>query len=92
MDWVTTALPLVKANLNITQTVRDDYLTAIISGVVEQLQDEQGLALDVANPYHLQFVVDFSAWRYRARGEDGPMPQNLRFRLNNLMIHNGGDS
>ena len=92
MAWGDTALPLVKANLNITQDVRDEYLTAIINGVVEQLQNEQGLALDEADPYHLQFVVDFSAWRYRGRGEDGPMPQNLRFRLNNLMIHNGGDS
>nr|DAP11985.1 MAG TPA: Head Tail Connector Protein [Bacteriophage sp.] len=92
MAWGETALPLVKANLNITQNVRDEYLTAIINGVVEQLQNEQGLALDEADPYHLQFVVDFSAWRYRGRGEDGPMPQNLRFRLNNLMIHNGGDS
>lgn len=93
MAWGDTALPLVKANLNITQDVRDEYLTAIINGVVKQLQDEQGLALDEANPYHLQFVVDFCAWRYRGRGEDGPMPQNLRFRLNNLMIHlSGGDS
>ena len=92
MAWGETALPLVKANLNISQNVRDEYLTAIINGVVEQLQNEQGLALDEADPYHLQFVVDFSAWRYRGRGEDGPMPQNLRFRLNNLMIHNGGDS
>ena len=92
MDWIATALPLVKANLNITQTVRDEYLTAIISGVVEELQNEQGLALNPANPYHLQFVVDFSAWRYRARGENGAMPQNLRFRLNNLFIHNSNEN
>ena len=87
MAWGDTALPLVKANLNITQDVRDEYLTAIINGVVKQLQDEQGLVLDEADPYHLQFVVDFSAWRYRSRGETGAMPQHLRWRLNNLMIH-----
>ena len=69
MAWDETALPLVKANLNITQNVRDEYLTAIINGVVEQLQNEQGLALDEADPYHLQFVVDFSAWRYRGDQE-----------------------
>lgn len=85
-------LPLVKANLNITQNVRDDYLTTIINGVIVQLQNEQGLDLDVSNPYHLQFVVDFSAWRYRSRGEEGGMPQNLRFRLHNLMIHGDGQS
>lgn len=85
---VSLILPLVKANLDITQNVRDDYLTAIINGVISQLEDEQGLALDEANPYHLQFVVDLAAWRYRSRGEAGSMPQHLRFRLNNLMIHN----
>lgn len=90
MAWADIALPLLKANLNITQDVRDDYLTAILSGVVTQLQEEQGLVLNEANPYHLQFVVDFAAWRYRARGETGGMPQHLRFRLNNLMIHNAG--
>lgn len=90
MAWTDVALPLVKANLNIMQDIRDDYLTAILNGVVVQLQDEQGLALDETNPYHLQFVVDFVAWRYRSRGESGAMPQHLRFRLNNLMIHNMG--
>lgn len=84
---VDVVLPLVKANLNITQDVRDDYLKAIISGVDRQLQEEQGLELNDSNPYHLQFVVDFSAWRYRSRGENGAMPQHLRWRLNNLMIH-----
>ena len=84
---VDVVLPLVKANLNITQDVRDDYLKAIISGVDRQLQEEQGLELKDSNPYHLQFVADFSAWRYRSRGETGAMPQHLRWRLNNLMIH-----
>ena len=84
---VDVVLPLVKANLNITQDVRDDYLKAIISGVDSQLQEEQGLELKDSNPYHLQFVADFSAWRYRSRGETGAMPQHLRWRLNNLMIH-----
>lgn len=92
MAWVDTALPLVKANLNITQDVRDEYLTSIINGVVQQLQNEQGLVLDETNPRHLMFIVDLSAWRYRGRGEAGPMPQHLRFRLNNLMIHNGNEN
>lgn len=92
MAWVDTALPLVKANLNITQNVRDEYLKSIIAGVAEQLGDEQGLVLEETNPYHVQFVVDFAAWRYRSRGEDGPMPQHIRWRLNNLMIHNGDET
>lgn len=80
-------LAFVKANLNITQSVRDEYLTAIINGVVAELTDEQGLDLESSNPYHIQFVVDYAAWRYRSRGEEGAMPKHLRFRLNNMMIH-----
>lgn len=79
-------LPLLKANLNITQNVRDEYLKAILNGVLVELQDEQGVVLSEANPYHIQFVVDFAGWRYRSRGEDGAMPQHLRFRLNNILI------
>ena len=81
-------LSLVKANLNIFQDVRDDYLSAIIEGVIAQLQDEQGLELDGSNPYHMQFVVDLAAWRYRSRGEDGAMPLHLQSRMRNMMLHN----
>jgi len=31
------------------------------------------------------FIVDYSAWRYRSRGE-GVMPRNLQFRLHNLVL------
>lgn len=89
---ISVILPLVKANLNITQDVRDAFITAIINGVITELQDEQGLALESSNPYHLMFVVDFAAWRYRSRGESGSMPQHLRYRLNNLILHNAEPS
>lgn len=83
------ALPLLKANLNITQDVRDGYLTAVLNGVIDELKEVQGLILDESNPYQLQFAVDMAAWRYRSRGETGAMPQHLQFRLNNLMLRNG---
>ena len=85
-----TVLDLVKARLGITTAVRDTYLTAIINGIIKELEDEKGLALDGANPYHLMFVVDFATWRYQNRGESGAMPRHLQFRLHNLMIHAGG--
>ena len=89
---VAQVLELVKARLGITTAVRDVYLTAIIDGVIAELEDEKGLALDGANPYHLMFVVDFATWRYQSRDESGAMPRHLQFRLHNLMIHTGGVS
>jgi len=87
---VAQVLELVKARLGITTAVRDVYLAAIINGVITELEDEKGLALDGANPYHLMFVVDFATWRYQNRDESGAMPRHLQFRLHNLMIHAGG--
>ena len=84
------ALDLIKARLGITSTVRDTYLTAIINGVVKELEDEKGLVLDGANPYHLMFVVDYATWRYQNRDTMETMPRHLQFRLHNLIIHAGG--
>ena len=85
-----TVVSLVKERLGIKTDVRDTYLTAIVDGVIRELEDEKGLVLDGANPYHLIFVVDYATWRYQSRDSDGAMPRHLQYRLHNLMIHAGG--
>ncbi len=87
-----TVLDLVKARLGITTAVRDVYLTAIIAGVIDELEKEKGIQLDSGNAHHLMFVVDYATWRYQSRDESGAMPRHLQFRLHNLMIHAGGGS
>src|SRR5690606_24824750 len=95
-----TVLELVKARLGITTNIRDNYIKAIIEGVIKELEDEKGLALDDANPYHLMFVVDYSTWRYQSvnttqtTSTSSPlaMPRHLQFRLHNLMIHAAKES
>jgi len=82
-------LGVVKERLGIRTTARDTYLLAIIDGVIKELEDEKGLVLDGANPYHLIFVVDYAAWRYQSRDSDTGMPRHLQYRLHNLMIHVG---
>lgn len=86
----TAIVTLVKARLGISTTVRDTYLTAIAEAVKKELEDEKGLVLDQANPYHLLFVSDYATWRYQSRDSSGAMPRDLQFRLHNLMIHAGG--
>ena len=85
-----TVVALVKERLGIKTDVRDTYLTAIVDGVIKELEDEKGLALDGANPYHLMFVVDYATWRYQNRDTMEAMPRHLQFRLHNLIIHAGG--
>lgn len=87
---IETILELVKAKLGISTSVRDTYLTAIIKGVVKELEDEQGLTLDGDNSYHLLFVVDYATWRYESKDKEGAMPRHLQFRLHNLIIYTGG--
>ncbi|CAI3193115.1 hypothetical protein [Clostridium neonatale] len=84
---ITTILQLLKSKLGISTTVRDTYLTAIINGVVKELEDEQGLTLDGNNSYHLLFIVDYATWRYESKDKDGSMPRHIQFRLHNLIIH-----
>ena len=86
---ITVVLGVVKERLGLRTAVRDTYLLAIIDGVVKELEDEKGLVLDGANPYHLIFVVDYATWRYQSRDSDTGMPRHLQFRLHNLVIHAG---
>ena len=87
-----TVLQLVKASLGITTNVRDSYIEAIVQGVITELEDEKGLALDGANPYHLMFVVDYSKWRYQNKDSEGAMPRHLQCRMHNLVIHASKES
>ena len=87
-----TVVALVKEELGIKTNVRDTYLTAIVDGVIKELKDEKGLALDGANPYHLMFVVNYATWRYRSRDSNTGMPRHLQYRLHNLFIHARGET
>jgi len=82
-------LGVVKERLGLRSVVRDVYLLAIIDGVVKELEDEKGLVLDGANPYHLIFIVDYSTWRYQSRDSNTGLPRHLQFRMHNLILHVG---
>lgn len=84
------SLSLVKESIGLRSNVRDGFLTAIIKGAHGQLTKEQGISLDMDNSYHLMFLVDFSAWRYKNRDSAESIPRHLQFRLHNLVIKNGG--
>ncbi|WP_404466544.1 hypothetical protein [Planococcus rifietoensis] len=86
----TLALKLVKARLGISSNVRDEYLTAIIKGLIKELAEEKGIILVAENEYHLMYVVDFASWRYQNRDSSGGVPRHLQYRLHNMMISNGG--
>ncbi|EME3511223.1 phage head-tail connector protein [Enterococcus faecium] len=81
----TQILELLKVNLGIMTDKRNDYLLSIIDSVISELESEQGIIINNDDDLHIMFIVDYSAWRYRSRGE-GVMPRNLQFRLHNLVL------
>ena len=86
---VNTILQLVKERLGIRTNARDTYLTAIVNGIIKELEDEKGLVLEESNSYHLLFCVDYATWRYQSRDSEGSMPRHLQYRLHNLIVHVG---
>lgn len=88
-EKISVALELVKESVGIRSNNRDSFLYAIVKGVQKQLSEEQGIILDLSNEYHLMFVVDFSAWRYKNRDSAESIPRHLQFRLHNLIIKGG---
>lgn len=82
---------LVKEKKGFRSTARDGYIRFIAEGVVSELEQEQGLVIDLANPHHLMLVVDLSEWRYTNRDSEDT-PRHLKFRLHNLVISSVGDS
>jgi len=77
---------IVKARIGISSSVRDAYLTRIIEGVIDELENVQGLSIDLDSPHFLMFVVDFSTWRYQNRDSHEGMPRHLQYRLRNLFL------
>lgn len=81
-------LTLLKEKLDIRHGKRDNYLLNIIKGIIKELEDEKGITLEPGNLNHTLFVMDYA--EHRVNDPKADMPRNLRFRLNNLVIHNGG--
>lgn len=83
-------LPLLKINVGISSQSRDNYLTAIINNVIDELEKIHNIQLNEKDNHQVMFIVDYSAWQYRSRGE-GVIPRNLQFRLHNLVIACSGE-
>ena len=84
-------LDLVKAKEGITTTIRDNYISHIIKGTIDELTRIKGVKLDENNHARVLFVVDYAHYRYC--NKDGvAIPRNLQYRLNDLIIKDGGEN
>lgn len=78
-------LPLLKARLGISTSIRDPLLNVLIDGIVSDCKNTHGITLDESQYDHILFVMDWAAWKYQ-HPEDGTTPRSIQFRLKNLII------
>ncbi|WP_374041782.1 phage head-tail connector protein [uncultured Streptococcus sp.] len=78
-------LELLKLQLGISTSIRDEILKSKIKSAISELKNVQGLKLNPERSDHVDFVVDYAAYRYKS-GEVGNMPRHLQWRLHNLIM------
>lgn len=86
-----TELALVKAKLGITATTRDAFLHILIKSVHAELAEINGIRLNEEQKQRLDvidLIADMAAFKFQNHG--GPLPPNLRLRLNNLYVKYAG--
>lgn len=78
-------LELLKYDLSIRNTSRDDYMLTLIESSADQIKS-YGVDLDLDTAADAMFLSDWCAWKYRNRVEGKDLPNNLRLRLNDRII------
>ncbi|MBR1540696.1 MAG: phage head-tail connector protein [Clostridia bacterium] len=78
-------LKMLKSDLRILHDKEDEYLNFRISAAKKEIERE-GIKLDLDEVDHVLIVSDYAAWLYRKRSQEIAFPQNLRTRMNKLLI------
>lgn len=78
-------LALSKANLQITSSAYDAYLSHLIGAAKNEITRE-GITLSLDAIDDCNLIVMYASYLYRKRAEDGPMPRMLRYALNNRLF------
>lgn len=84
----TQILALLKSKLGISGTFRDEYLNHLILSVQDEIKKQKKIKLDTNRYDHMDFLIDYSAFRYDNRDNNILMPKHLQYRLHNLLIEN----
>lgn len=80
-------LPLLKMDLDIHTTKRDEYLNTLILSAKEFIEEE---GITLGQSYGDTLLIEmYAAYLYRKRKENVAMPRMLRYALNNRLL--GGD-
>lgn len=82
MELIQETVQLAKNKIGLTTDSRDDYIEKLIRAAIAELQEVNGIAVDLSSVDMQDFVAAFAEWKYSKKGNE-PMPDNLRYRLRN---------
>lgn len=82
-------LVAVKTDLQISVSSYDTHLTRLI-GMAKELIEKEGASLDASSIPDGILVAQYTAYLWRKRAEDVPMPRSLRWALNNKLFSQKG--
>ena len=85
MEQINEVLKLLKLDLGIKSTARDEYYTAVLQSNAKVLE-KSGVKLDLSKSEDAMLLSDYCAWiiRHKETGEE--MPKYLERRINNRKI------
>lgn len=75
----------LKIDLGLTVRNYDARLDQIIASSIESIE-AAGATLNLEDARHCQVIIIYSAWMWRRRDTQAPMPQMVRRALNNLVF------
>lgn len=86
-DYVDTLMTLVKQRLGILSNVKDTSIEARILAAISAFAETRKININPDDTEQLMLLVDIAAWEYGNVQNPGPMPVDLRYRLNNVFMH-----
>lgn len=75
-------LKLLKYDLGVSGNQRDEYLLQCLSAANSELA-RKGVVLDLTAADDVMLLSDYTAYKYRHRTDDAPLPKNIQLRIRN---------
>lgn len=90
-ELINNAIKVTKQREGILNSVQDKYIESIITGIISELEKQNGIKADLSDEDMFMFVVDFASYRYSNRDSIEGIPLHLRDRLRNMYINSKND-
>lgn len=90
-EKIDSLVTLVKQREGILNSVQDDYMKAIVEGVIGELEKQHGIRVDLDDMDIFMLVVDMASYRYSNRDSIETFPRHLEYRLRNFYINKSND-